>query len=203
MTGNPQSIVLATSNSGKIRELKELLGNDWLVQGLPEIGFHDKIEETGTTFEENARIKARAVHQKMGGYVLADDSGLACTDLGGAPGVYSARFGGPNATDDDNNQELLARMREIHDPCRTARYVCCLVWINPDGSELVVEESCEGLITFAPSGTGGFGYDPYFYLPDYRLTMAELPLVEKNKISRRGKALKSLLNIIKTGDVAI
>lgn len=191
-----KQIILATRNKGKISELKSLLGNDWQVVGLDQVGFNKEIEETGSTFQENALIKARVVHQQCGGFVLADDSGIECDDLDGAPGVYSARFAGPKATDAQNNAKLVELLQATHDPCRGARYVCVLALVNPNGEEFVVEETCEGIITFEPKGSGGFGYDPYFYLPDYKCTMAELPLEEKNRISHRGKALKKIAHLM-------
>ncbi|MBX7149344.1 XTP/dITP diphosphatase [bacterium] len=192
-----KKIVIATKNTGKTRELREMLtplGFD--VVDLNEAGFKGEIEETGTSFEENALIKARAIFKQKGGYVLADDSGLECDDLDGDPGVYSARFAGPKATDEDNNNMLIERMSQIHDPSRRARYVCVLVLIDPAGKETVIRETCEGIITLNPSGKGGFGYDPYFYLADKKCTMAELPLAVKNQISHRGKALKKMLALL-------
>ena len=129
-------------------------------------------------------------------FILADDSGLECEDLEGAPGVYSARFAGENATDAQNNQKLIEKLRVITHLTRAARYVCALVVITPDGKQHEIEETCEGLITFEPKGKNGFGYDPYFYLPEYNQTMAELDPQEKNKVSHRGKALKKLLKML-------
>lgn len=188
-------LTLATTNAGKIREIKEVLKNQALtiknLSDYPKIG--NMPEETGATFTENALIKARYVWGKVGGYVLADDSGLECEDLKGAPGVYSARFAGVGASDEENNQKLIKSIQAKHDACRLARYVCVLALIDPQGLETIIEEVCDGMITFVPTGTGGFGYDPYFYLPEKKCTMAEMPLAEKNKISHRGKALKKLL----------
>lgn len=197
--GMSHLLTIATGNSGKLKEIKALLKDlpfqIKTLKDFPQIG---PIDETGTTFVENALIKARAVHKVAGDFVLADDSGLVCDDLAGEPGVYSARFAGPNATDEENNQELIHRLSQIHDPSRRARYVCVLALIGPDGSEKIIEETCEGMITFAPSGTGGFGYDPYFVISEKGCTMAEISMEEKNKISHRGKAMKKLLNVLKT-----
>lgn len=191
-------LVLATRNAGKVREMIRLLdGLPLTVCGLDQFPQIGEIPETGTTFEENARIKAKAVHRVTGGYVLADDSGIECDDLKGAPGVYSARYAGVGATDDENNQKLIADLAAIHDPSRVVRYVCVLVLIDPQGNETLVRETCEGAITFAPGGTGGFGYDPYFFLPAYKCTMAELPLDEKNKISHRGKAMRRIADYLR------
>ncbi|HBF12707.1 MAG TPA: non-canonical purine NTP pyrophosphatase [Deltaproteobacteria bacterium] len=186
-------LTLATRNAGKIREIKELL-KDLPFEIKSTIDFKQigSISETGSTFQENALIKARTVHKIVGGYVLADDSGLECNDLNGSPGVGSAYFAGPHATDDENNQKLIQEMKQVHDPSRLARYVCVLALIDPQGKETLVEETCEGLISFVAKGEGGFGYDPYFFLPDYGMTMAQLPLDEKNRISHRGKALMRL-----------
>ncbi len=188
------TLIVATKNEGKVREILHLLKNLPLeVKGLSN--YPQKIqlpEETGSTFVENARLKAHAVWNVTKGFVLADDSGLECADLAGSPGIYSARYAGLNATDDENNKKLLEELQSLHDASRAARYVCALVLIDPHGQETIVVETCEGMITFVPSGTGGFGYDPYFYLPDKKCTMAELSLDEKNKISHRGKALMCL-----------
>lgn len=186
-----RSLIIASYNQGKIKEIRSLLEpGGWEVKGLNEHGLLP--EETGSTFRENALIKARAVWNQAKGYVLADDSGLVCEDLNGEPGVRSARYAGPQATDEQNNQKLIAELMKRHDPSRLARYVCALVLIDSGGEETVVEEICEGVITFTPSGTGGFGYDAYFYLPQKKCTMAELLSEEKNKISHRGKALKKI-----------
>lgn len=192
-----KTLIIATRNAGKLKEIKNLFSNlSFEIKSLsdyPQIG---SIAEIGKTFLENARIKAQAVHQKIGGYVLADDSGLECDDLQGAPGVNSAYFAGPNASDDENNGMLLKKMSEVHDPSRKARYVCVLVLITSHGQEYVVEDTCEGLITFAPSGSNGFGYDPYFFLPEKHCTMADLSLNVKNTLSHRGKALQKMGKIL-------
>lgn len=189
-----QSLIIASYNQGKIKEIRSLLEpSGWEVKGVNKQCHLP--EETGSTFRENALAKARAVYRQLketNFFVLADDSGLMCEDLNGEPGVRSARYAGPQATDEENNQKLIAELMKRHDPSRRARYVCALVLIDSEGEETVVEETCEGVITFTPSGTGGFGYDPYFYLPQKRCTMADLPLEEKNKISHRGKALKKI-----------
>jgi XTP/dITP diphosphohydrolase len=191
-------LVLATTNTGKIREIENLLSQfPFTIKSLKDFPQIGPIEESGTTFQENALIKARAVHHITGGLVLADDSGLSCDDLQGDPGVYSARFAGPKATDEENNTRLVQLLSQVHDPSRRARYICALVLIDSQGKETVIEETCEGIITFTPSGEGGFGYDPYFYLPEQKCTMAELPLPSKNKISHRGKALKKLITLLK------
>lgn len=191
-------LTLATRNPGKIREMKELLkGMPVEIKSTADFPGIGPIEETGVTFEENALLKAQAVHAVTGGLVLADDSGLECDDLQGAPGVNSAYFAGPNATDSENNVRLLNDMMAVHDPSRTARYVCVLVLLDETGAETLIRENCEGVITFTPRGEGGFGYDPYFFLPQFGKTMAELPLEEKNRISHRGKALHRMKEVLR------
>lgn len=191
-------IILATNNVGKIQEISDFFkGTSLIIKSLNDYPQIKLMPENGKSFEENALIKARSVHQITRGYVLADDSGLECVDLQGAPGIYSARYAGPNATGQQNNQKLIAELKAVHDPCRLAQYVCVLVLINPQKKETIIKETCEGMITFTPSGSGGFGYDPYFYLPEKKCTMAELLLEEKNKISHRGKALKKIAGFLK------
>lgn len=193
-----KTLIIASNNSGKIHEISAALKDLPLtIQSLKDYPQIKNIPENGKTFEENALIKARTVHRITGSYVLSDDSGLECDDLGGAPGVYSARYAGEGASDEQNNQKLIADIKAIHDPSRFARYVCVLVLVDPQGKETMVKETCDGLITMTPSGSEGFGYDPYFYLSDKKCTMAELPLDEKNKISHRGKALIKLVKILK------
>lgn len=167
-----------------------------VVQSLRDYPRVGEIAEHGETFIDNALHKARSVFQNVGGYVLADDSGLVCEDLGGAPGVYSARYAGSGASDGENNRKLVAEIALVHDPCRRAEYQCALVLIDPKGRETVIEESCEGAITLTPSGHDGFGYDPHFYLPDQDRTMAELSVREKNAISHRGKAMGKMREIL-------
>ena len=192
------TLMIATRNPGKFREIAAFFADLPLnlksLKDEPRIGV---IEEDGRTFVENALKKARVVWKVTGGFVLADDSGLVCDDLSGRPGVGSARFAGPKATDDENNRQLIEELNGVHDPSRTARYICALVLVDPEGKETVVEETCEGIITLQPAGTGGFGYDPYFYVPSHRCTMAEIPLKVKNEISHRGKALKKMHEFLK------
>lgn len=192
-----QRLLVATTNKGKMREIAAAFaGKGFNLQSLIDYPDIPPIAEEGANFKENALIKARAVHEIVGGYVLADDSGLECEDLHGAPGIHSARFAGDGASDEANNQKLVRLMQAMHDPSRRARYVCVFAFIDPQGQEKFFEGTCEGMITLTPGGSQGFGYDPYFYLPKYRATMAELPLVEKNKISHRGKALQALVDAI-------
>lgn len=188
------SLIVATRNTDKLREIQAALADLPLnITSLIDYPDIPEIAETGSTFTENALIKARAVAKLKHSLVLADDSGIECEDLHGAPGIYSARFAGPAASDLENNDEMIRRLKEIHDPTRRARYVCVFVLIEAQSAkEMIIIDTCEGYITFTPGGTGGFGYDPYFYLPEFRMTMAELPLATKNQLSHRGKALQKL-----------
>ena len=182
--------IVATKNKGKIKEIRAILeGTGISVLSMEEAGITADIIEDGETFEENARKKAEAVFRLTGKPALADDSGLAVDALGGAPGVYSARYAGTGRSE-DNNQKLLAAMQGESE--RSARFVCVMVLITGENEELVVRGECEGEIADGLSGTNGFGYDPLFYLPAYRKTMAELPEEEKNRISHRGRALREL-----------
>jgi XTP/dITP diphosphohydrolase len=185
-------LVVATRNPGKIRELNRML------EGLPvevvsaEAAGLPEVEETGATFEENARLKAQSALQYTGEASLGEDSGIEVDALGGEPSVYSARFAGPDATDEDRNAEFMRRLDGVPDERRTCRYRSVVVLAFLDGREIVCEGSCEGRIGYEPRGSNGFGYDPIFYLPDHGLMMAELAPDEKNRISHRGRALEQL-----------
>jgi XTP/dITP diphosphohydrolase len=188
-------IVLATSNPGKVREFSAaLIGLD--VDILPQSAFDvPEVEETGLTFVENAILKARNAARHTGLPALADDSGLAVDALGGAPGVYSARYAGPGADDRANIDKLLAELREVPAERRAARFHCVLVLLHhpADPTPLICQASWEGLITFEPYGSGGFGYDPVFLVPEEAQTAAELDLAVKNRLSHRGQALAQLV----------
>ena len=184
-------IVIGTRNKGKIREIQEALADlPFEVTGLPDTDIPD-VEETGTCFRDNAILKAQYYSRKTGEYCLADDSGLEVDALGGAPGVYSARYAGAEASDANNNKKLLDALRNVPLSERTARFRSVLALAGPDGSLLLTDGVCEGLIQFAPQGNGGFGYDPLFYMPNQGKTLAEMTVEEKNKISHRGNALKA------------
>jgi XTP/dITP diphosphohydrolase len=191
-------LVLASANSGKQRELAALLaplGLELLLQSALGIA---SIEETGSTFLENALLKARHAARHSGLPALADDSGLEVDALDGAPGVYSARFAGEGASDADNNVLLLSRLNGVAMPLRTARYRCVLALVRTaeDPRPLLAEGQWEGRIGLAPQGAGGFGYDPLF-LPDDRAgTAAQLTVADKNAISHRGRALQALLGAL-------
>ena len=188
-----QKIVFATGNEGKMREVRLILQDlGFPVLSMKEAGVSLDIEENGTTFEENAMIKARAVWEKTGGIVLADDSGLVVDYLGGEPGVYSARYLGEDTSYEIKNQAIIDRLADAKEEERTARFVSTIAAVLPDGSELVTEGTVEGLIVHEPAGNGGFGYDPIFYLPEYGVTSAEIPIEKKNEISHRGKALEAM-----------
>ncbi|MDH4140095.1 MAG: RdgB/HAM1 family non-canonical purine NTP pyrophosphatase [Coriobacteriia bacterium] len=187
-------VVVSTRNRGKLAEIQAALDfPGWEFAAAPDLGDWVEPEETGETFLENARIKARAAHERFGTAALADDSGLEVDALGGEPGVYSSRYAGPEATDDDNNRQLLAALANVPLDQRAARFRSVVVFVDAEGIETVVEGTCEGHIGTEPRGTGGFGYDPLF-LPDAVTdrTMAELEMAEKNAISHRGAALRAL-----------
>jgi XTP/dITP diphosphohydrolase len=195
-------LVLASKNKGKIREIENALVipsltykslNDFT--GLPEI------IEDGSSFLENAFKKAETISKALNLAVLADDSGLEVDFLQGAPGIYSARFAGDQATDSKNNEKLLGLLTAVPEAKRTARFVCALVLYFPSGEWFQSEGICEGRIAYSPEGDQGFGYDPVFYLPEFQKTMAGLPLEVKNRISHRAKALGNmrphLLSVLK------
>ena len=191
-----KTVILATNNAHKVSEISSALDfPGWEFKTLSEAGIDSDPEEDADTFLGNARIKALAARAASGGCAaLADDSGLEVDALGGAPGVYSSRFAGENATDEDNNNKLLADLKDIPDEKRTARFVCQLVFIDEDGTEITTRGTVEGRIGYAPQGGGGFGYDPLFW-PDIfngDCTLAEVPQARKNEVSHRGNALRSL-----------
>ena len=194
----PRTLILATRNQGKVRELRDPLARfGFDVQSLPED--FPEIEENGTTFEENALIKARAVAEALGVAAAADDSGLEVDTLGGAPGVYSARYSEDwpavegESKDERNNRKLLAELEGVPAEKRTARFRCCMALVIPGGEEIVVSGAWEGSIGFKRAGANGFGYDPLFIDPELELTGAELTREAKMVRSHRGKALARLL----------
>lgn len=196
-----QKVVLATGNAGKVRELADLLGNFGLnVVAQTELGV-ESAEETGLTFIENAILKARHAAHITGLPAIADDSGLAVDVLGGAPGIYSARYAGLEASDQQNLEKLLATLKDVPDEQRKARFHCVLVYMRhaEDPTPLVCHGSWEGKITREAAGQGGFGYDPIFFVPSEGKTAAELTRDEKRAISHRGQALKLLLEAMKNG----
>ena len=194
MTHLTRRLLVATHNKGKAREYAEILGDlgiAWLT--LDEAGVSDDVAETEDTFRGNAVLKATAYAQQTGLLTLADDSGLEVDALGGRPGVLSARYGGPGTTAVDRYQLLLAELAGVPTERRTARFHCVAALAAPDGALLGTADGvCEGGIALEPSGDGGFGYDPVFYLPQYGLTMAQLDAAEKNRISHRGRAAAAI-----------
>lgn len=190
-------VIIATKNEGKVREFRQLLAPyGYEPVSMTEAGVNAEIVEDGETFEENAHIKAKAVHKLTGLPVIADDSGLEVEFLGGAPGIYSARYAGENATDEQRNQKLLDEMQGVDMPLRKARFVCAIYFIGENGKEYCVTGTLDGFIGYEPAGTGGFGYDPIFML-DEDTSLAQLDGREKNKISHRAKAMKRLAEEIK------
>ncbi len=192
----PPILVLATRNAGKIAEFRNLLsglGVTFRTLGnYPEIG---EIEEDGRTFAENAVKKAVAVALATGELTLADDSGLEVDALDGRPGIYSSRYAPTTA---ERNAKLLEELKNVAAPLRTARFVCAAALADPHGHAVVRTGICEGRIAFEPSGAGGFGYDPLFFLPEQNKTMASLTDEEKNRLSHRGKAIRALRPVLET-----
>lgn len=189
----PQSLVLGTRNRKKQAELEALLAPlQVVVRSLEDFPAARDIVEDGTTFAENARKKASEQAQNLGQWVLGEDSGLVVAALHGAPGVYSARFSGDNATDQSNNDLLIERLREVPAHDRGAHYVCCAALANPDGHiTLEVTGECHGRLRKDPVGTEGFGYDPLFEVLEYHQTFGELGPDAKNLISHRGRAIRA------------
>jgi len=187
-------IVLASNNAGKVREFNQLLSDSEL-EVVPQSEFSvPDIEETGLSFVENAILKARNAAQHTGLPAIADDSGLEVDALGGAPGIYSARYAGAGANDLDNLEKLLDRLRDVDDDQRSARFQCLMVYMRhaQDPTPRIFQGTWEGRILRQPRGSGGFGYDPVFLVPDMNRASAELPPDVKNRLSHRGKALRQL-----------
>ena len=204
MTANDAFLVLGTTNAGKVRELVDLLAPFAIAcRSLADLSGAVEVEETGTTFAENAALKASLQARALGHWVLAEDSGLVVPALDGAPGVYSARFSGPptpgdgRGTDDRNNSLLLERLHGRRGGGRAAHYACHAALADPSGRVVAVAEgACRGLIAEAGSGTGGFGYDPLFIVPEYHRTFGDLAPAVKAVISHRGRALRAIIPAI-------
>ena len=195
-------IVVATGNSGKIREIKEILSDiDTQIYSMKELGINSEPEENGKTFEENALIKARTLHGllKEDALVLADDSGLVIDYLNGEPGIYSARYMGEDTAYTIKCQNILDRLSGVPKEKRSARFISSIALIYPDGREETVIASMEGYIAKEAKGSGGFGYDPIFYVEEFKKNVAELSDDEKNSISHRGKALRLMRDKIMEG----
>ena len=188
-----QRIIFATGNKNKIREIHEILGDlGWEILSMKEAGIDLDIVEDGTTFEENALIKAKAVAAQCNDIVLADDSGLEIDYLNKEPGIYSARYAGEDTSYDIKNQMLLDRLQGVPREKRTARFVCAIAAVLPNGEVLHSEGTIEGIIGYEEQGENGFGYDPIFYLPQYGCATAQLEPDVKNELSHRGKALRAI-----------
>lgn len=185
-------VVLASKNQHKLQELQAILSQYGLEVVLEsDLGLDIEVEETGATFEENSMLKAQAVQRAAGIAAIADDSGLQVDALDGAPGIYSARFGGArNHSDSERVQYLLELLKDVPPEKRTARFVSVITMLRPDGSSIVARGTCEGMIADQVHGTGGFGYDPVFYVPQEGCTFAQMPGERKNEISHRANALK-------------
>ncbi len=190
-------LYLASQNKKKLKELQSFLPEgQWDVRLANELDENIDWDESGTTFEENAMIKARTVKALTKHAVLADDSGLCVDALGGAPGVYSARYAGETSNDAKNNEKLLANLRDVPEKKRTARFVCCLAFIEEGGKEHIFRGTCEGSIITAYRGVAGFGYDPLFVPSGHQQTFAELSLAEKSNLSHRANAMKQWFTVL-------
>ena len=188
-----QTIIFATGNQGKMREIRQILeGMDVEILSMKEAGIETDIVEDGADFTENAVIKAKAIAAMTDHIVLADDSGLEIDYLNKEPGIYSARYLGEDTSYDIKNADLLRRMEGVEEKLRTARFVCAIAAVMPDGEVLTTLGTIEGHIGYEPKGENGFGYDPIFYLPEHGCTSAELTEEEKNAISHRGRALQAM-----------
>ncbi len=187
------TIVFATKNKGKMREVRMILGDlPCDILSMEEAGIDPDITEDGTTFAENSEKKARVVWNETGDIVLADDSGLVVDALGGEPGIYSARYLGADTPYDEKMADIIDRLKDVEGPDRSARFVCNIAAVLPDGSILHTEGTMEGEIAKEPAGSNGFGYDPILMIPGIGKTSAQLEPDEKNDISHRGKALRAM-----------
>ncbi len=198
-------IVFATGNQDKMREIREILSDlDMEIVSMEEAGVYMDVNESGTSFSENAQIKATVIAQELqdrnqqaGTIVMADDSGLEVDYLHKEPGIYSARYLGKDTSYTEKNNTIIERLHGVPDEKRTARFVCAIAAVMPDGTILSTNESMEGQIGYEISGQNGFGYDPIFFLPEFGKTAAELSEEEKNRISHRGKALRAIEKMIR------
>ncbi|MBS6641970.1 MAG: RdgB/HAM1 family non-canonical purine NTP pyrophosphatase [Clostridiaceae bacterium] len=197
-------IIFATGNEGKMREIRLILADLGLeILSMKEAGVDLDIVEDGMTFGENAEIKAKAVWEQTGDIVLADDSGLVVDYIGGEPGIYSARYMGEDTSYIIKNNNIISRLSGASGQERSARFVCNIAAVLPDGQVIHTEEYMEGLIANEPAGSEGFGYDPILYIPEFGLTSAQLSIEQKNRISHRGKALEAMkerLNAVLRGE---
>ena len=191
-----KSLLIATHNKGKLKEIQAILGEDVTLKTMADYPEVPEVVEDGDTFEANAIKKAVEVAEATGEITLADDSGLEVDALGGAPGVYSARYAGEDATDQKNNDKLLKQLADIPDSKRQARFRCVIAVVKPGGEPKTETAAWEGHIVHEPRGEQGFGYDPLFFSPEHGQTSAELPRETKNRASHRGKALRAARPLI-------
>jgi XTP/dITP diphosphohydrolase len=191
-------LLIASANKGKVAEYRALLdGVDCELLSLADAGLDGDIEETGTTYEENARLKAVTCAQRSGLLTLADDSGLEVDALWGEPGIRSARYAGEKATDSERVAHLLSKLEDVPDEQRGARFVCVIAIATPEGEVTYCNGECRGSIVTEPRGAKGFGYDPSFLVPEFGVTMAELPPELKNRISHRGRAAAAAREVLR------
>lgn len=192
-----QRLIFATGNQDKMREIREILGDkDYEILSMKEAGIDLDIIEDGSTFEENAMIKAKAVMETTGALTLADDSGLEIDAFGGGPGIYSARYLGTDTSYIEKNKVILEKLKDIPEEKRTARFVCAIAAAFPNGQTLTTRGTMEGIMGYEAKGENGFGYDPIFYLPQLEKYSAELSRDEKNSLSHRGEALRKMKEIL-------
>jgi XTP/dITP diphosphohydrolase len=193
-----EKLIFATGNEGKMKEVRMIMADlGYEILSMKEAGIEADIDENGSTFEENALIKARAISKMAGCLVLADDSGLEVDYMDKAPGIYSARFLGEDTSYAIKNKYIMDKLEGVPDEKRTARFVCAIAAVFPDGAEYTRRGTIEGIIGYEERGENGFGYDPIFYLPDRKMTTAELSPEDKNAISHRGNALRQIKEVIK------
>ncbi|MFD0827364.1 XTP/dITP diphosphatase [Neobacillus sp. M.A.Huq-85] len=192
-----REVIIATKNPGKAREFESIFAKRGIeVKTLLDFPEIPDVEETGTTFEANAILKAEAISKALNKMVIGDDSGLIVDVLEGRPGIYSARYAGEHKNDQDNIDKVLSELKDVPEEERTARFYCALAVAVPNQETMTVSGTCEGRILTERKGTHGFGYDPIFYVPNLKLAMAELPSEEKNKISHRANAIKKLDTVL-------
>lgn len=192
-----QRLIFATGNEGKMREIREILADTgYEILSMKEAGIDLDIVEDGKTFEENAIIKAKAVMEASGELTLADDSGLEIDAFGGEPGIYSSRYLGEDTSYTEKNQIILERMKDIPEEKRSAKFVCVIAAAFPDGQTYTTRGTMEGIIGYESKGGNGFGYDPIFYLPEFKKNSAQLSSDEKNHLSHRGEALRKMKEVL-------
>lgn len=190
-------LIFATGNEGKMREIREILADTgYEILSMKEAGIDLDIVEDGKTFEENAIIKAKAVMEASGELTLADDSGLEIDAFGGEPGIYSSRYLGEDTSYTEKNQIILERMKDIPEEKRSAKFVCVIAAAFPDGQTYTTRGTMEGIIGYESKGGNGFGYDPIFYLPEFKKYSAQLSSDEKNHLSHRGEALRKMKEVL-------